>query len=161
VLKAKLPEIHPVDLADILEKLDHGERIALFSQLNTEHASDTLEEVEPRVQRDLVSSLTRARAAELVNDMTPAQAADLLAALPGADADAILALIDQDEAQKVKRVLEHQDDKIADFATENFICFPPETEIRRVFLRSSALSPKMRMSSCTSMWLEAIRSYSG
>ena len=133
VLKARLPEIHPVDLADILEELDHGERIALFSQLDTEHASDTLEEVEPRVQRDLISSLTRARAAELVNDMTPAQAADLLAALPGADADAILALIDPDEAQKVKRVLEHHDDKIVDFATEHFICFPPETEIRRVF----------------------------
>jgi len=133
VLKAKLPEIHPVDLADILEELDHGERIALFSQLDTEQASDTLEEVEPRIQRDLVSSLTKARAAELVNDMTPAQAADLLAALPGAEADAILELIDQDEAQKVKKVLEHHDDKIGDFATEHFISFPPETEIRRVF----------------------------
>jgi len=132
VLKAKLPEIHPVDLADILEELDHGERIALFSQLDTEQASDTLEEVEPRVQRDLVSSLTKARAAELVNDMTPAQAADLLAALPAADADAILALIDQNEAQKVKKVLKHHDDKIVDFATEHFIVFPPETEIRRV-----------------------------
>jgi len=133
VLKAKLPEIHPVDLADILEELDHGERIALFSQLDTEHASDTLEEVEPRVQRDLISSLSRTRAAELVNDMTPAQAADLLAALPGADADAILALIDQEEAQKVKRMLEHHDDKIVDLATEHFLCFPPETEIRWVF----------------------------
>jgi CBS domain-containing protein/sporulation protein YlmC with PRC-barrel domain len=133
VLKAKLPEIHPVDLADILEELDHGERIALFSQLDTEHASDTLEEVEPRVQRDLVSSLTKARAAELVNDMTPAQAADLLAALPGSDADAILALIDQDEARKVKNLLEHHDDKILDFATDRFIAFPPDAEIRRVF----------------------------
>lgn len=132
VLKAKLPEIHPVDLADILEELDHDERIALFSQLETEHASDTLEEVEPRVQRDLVSSLTTARAAELVNDMTPAQAADLLAVLPAADVDAILALIEPDEARKVRHLLEHHDDKIADFATTHFVSYPPDTEIRRV-----------------------------
>ena len=140
VLKAKLPEIHPVDLADILEELDHGERVALFSQLDTEHASDTLEEVEPRVQRDLVSSLTKARAAELVNDMTPAQAADLLAALPGADADAILALIDQDEAQKVRKVLEHHEDKIADFATEHFITFPPDADIRQLLAQFRSLA---------------------
>jgi magnesium transporter len=132
VLKARLPEIHPVDLADILEELDHDERIALFSQLDTEQASDTLEEVEPRVQRDLVSSLTKARAAELINDMTPAQATDLMAVLPAADVDEILALIDPDEAEKVRRLLEHHDDKIADFATEHFISLPPETEIRRV-----------------------------
>jgi magnesium transporter len=130
VLKAKLPEIHPVDLADILEELDHDERVALFSQLETEHASDTLEEVEPRVQRDLMSSLPKARAAELVNDMTPAQAADLLSALPASDVDTILALIDQDDARKIGHLLEHHDDKIIDLATEHFISFAANTEIR-------------------------------
>ena len=133
VLKNKLPEIHPVDLADILEELDHDERIALFSQLDTEHASDTLEEVEPRVQRDLVSSLTKMRAAELINDMTPAQAADFMAVLPAAEADAILKLIEPDEARKVRNLLEHHKDTVADLATKHFISFPPETEIRQVF----------------------------
>jgi magnesium transporter len=133
VLKDKLPEIHPVDLADILEELDHDERIALFSQLDTEHAADTLEEVEPRVQRDLVSSLTKTRAAELINDMTPAQAADFMAVLPAAEADAILELIEPDEARKIRNLLEHHNDTIADLATKHFISFPPETEIRQVF----------------------------
>jgi len=132
VLKEKLPEIHPVDLADILEELDHDERIALFSQLDTEHASDTLEEVEPRVQRDLVSSLTKARAAELINDMTPAQAADFIAVLPASEADAILGLIEPDEASKVRNLLEHHEDKISDLATKHFISFAPDVEIRKV-----------------------------
>ena len=140
VLKAKLTEIHPVDLADILEELDHDERIALFSQLDTEHASDTLEELEPRVQRDLVSSITKARAAELINDMTPAQAADILAALPASDVDVILALIDTDEARKIVHLLEHHDDKIANFATEHFIAFPPDAEIRHVLDQYRALA---------------------
>ena len=140
VLKAKLTEIHPVDLADILEELDHDERIALFSQLDTEHASDTLEELEPRVQRDLVSSITKARAAELINDMTPAQAADTLAALPASDVDVILALIDTDEARKIVHLLEHHDDKIANFATEHFIAFPPDAEIRHVLDQYRALA---------------------
>ena len=73
VLKAKLPEIHPVDLADILEELNHDKRLAIFSEFETEHASDTLEEVEPRVQRELIAALTKDRAAELIKDMAPAQ----------------------------------------------------------------------------------------
>jgi magnesium transporter len=140
VLKDKLPEIHPVDLADILEELDHDERIALFSQLDTEHASDTLEEVEPRVQRDLVSSLTKMRAAELINDMTPAQAADFMAVLPAAEADSILELIEPDEARKIKNLLEHHEDTIANFATKHFISFPADTEIRQVFSQYRSLA---------------------
>src|SRR6266404_5130843 len=50
VPKAGLSEIHPVDLADILEELEGGQRVALFNALDAEQASDTLEEVEPRVQ---------------------------------------------------------------------------------------------------------------
>ena len=70
LLKEKLPQIHTVDLADILEELDHDHRIAIFNELETEQASETLKEVEPRVQRKLVSSLTVERVAELVDEMT-------------------------------------------------------------------------------------------
>ena len=55
ILKETLPEIHPVDLADILEELSEEQRLAIFNELETEHASDTLEEMEPRVQRSLIS----------------------------------------------------------------------------------------------------------
>jgi len=132
VLKAKLPEIHPVDLADILEELDHNERMAVFSQLETEQASDTLEEIEPRVQRALISALPVERAAELIDEMTPAQAADTLAALPERDVDGILALTDPDDREKIRRLIRHHDDKITDFATALFVAFPPEATIARV-----------------------------
>ena len=75
VLKEKLPDIHPVDLADILEELNEEQRTAIFNELDTEQASDTLEEIEPRVQRSLISSMDKERVAELIDEMTPAQAA--------------------------------------------------------------------------------------
>jgi magnesium transporter len=132
VLKAKLSDIHPVDLADILEELDQPKRVAIFSELEIEHASDTLEEVEPRVQRELIAALTKERAAELIKDMTPAQAADVLAALPATDVDAILELMEAEDVGKIRRILEHHEDKIADFATTHFIAFPGQTSINEV-----------------------------
>ena len=135
VLKDKLPEIHPVDLADILEELNEEQRLAIFNELETEHASDTLEEIEPRVQRELISSLKKERAAELINDMTPAQAADILAVLPASDADDILKLIDQENAQKIQYMMDKHEENIINFSTSRFIKLPPRTQVSQVLLQ--------------------------
>jgi magnesium transporter len=135
VLKEKLPEIHPVDLADILEELSEEQRLAIFNELETEHASDTLEEIEPRVQRELISSIKKERAAELINDMTPAQAADILAILPAEEADEILKLIDKENVQKIQYMLDKHEEKIINFSTSHFIKLPPHTQVSQVLLQ--------------------------
>jgi len=135
LLKAKLPQIHPVDMADILEELDHDSRVAIFNQLGTDHASETLMEVEPRVQRKLVSSLSVERVAELVDEMTPAQAADVLAVLPSSDSDAILDKVDPTEAIKIHALIDRHDLRIADYATTDCITFPPETTLADIVRR--------------------------
>jgi len=125
VLKEKLPEIHPVDLADIIEELDHEQSLAIFEELDTEHASDTLEEIEPRVQRTLISSMDKERVADLIDEMTPAQAADVLSVLPGQEADEIMKLMEHEDAEKINLLLEQQDATIANLITKNFIRFVP------------------------------------
>jgi CBS domain-containing protein len=126
ILKEALPDIHPVDLADILEELSEEQRLAIFNELETGHASDTLEEIEPRVQRSLISSLDKERVADLIDEMTPAQAADVLAVLPTQEADEIMKLMEHDEAEKIESLLEQQDETIANLTTKNFIRFVPD-----------------------------------
>lgn len=125
VLKENVRDIHPVDLADILEELDGDQRLAVFNQLEHEQASDTLEEVEPRVQRELISAMQRERAAQLINEMSPAQAADILAVLPKAEADDLLKLIDQNDAPKVRRIIDQHDENILLYASQDVIRQPP------------------------------------
>jgi len=126
VLKEKLADMPPVDLADILEELDHDQRVAIFDELDPEHASDTLEEIDPSVQRALVSSLKKEKVAHLINEMTPGQAADILSVLSFAEVKAILKLMDPKHAGKVKAILERQDEKAANYATLDILKFPPE-----------------------------------
>ena len=126
VLKEKLADMPPVDLADILEELDHDQRVTLFDQLDPEHASDTLEEIDPNVQRALVSSLKKEKVAQLINDMTPGQAADILSALPLSEAHAILKLLDKEQAEKVSSIVEKQDEKVLNYATMDILKFPQD-----------------------------------
>ena len=124
ILKEKLAEMQPADVADILEELDNYQRVIVFNQLETEHASDTLEEIDPNVQRDLVSSLQKDRVAELINQMTSGQAADLLSALPHDETETLMSKINKDLAVKVRSILEKVEEKAINYATARFIRVP-------------------------------------
>jgi len=143
VLKENIHDIHPVDLADIMEELDSGQRLALFNELEPELASDTLEEIEPRVQRELISAMKKERAAQLINDMSPAQAADILAILPTAEADEILKLIDGENAPQIQQIVEHHDENILLYATQQFIKMPETSHATNVLVNFRELARDM------------------
>ena len=132
VLKEKISEMHPVDIADILEELEPAQRVTIFEGLDTEQASDTLEEIEPNVQRDLVISIKKEKAAQLINEMTPAQAADVLAVLPSYEREEIEKLLDEETFAKVTSIIEKQEESIINLATESFLKFSPEENVGEV-----------------------------
>jgi len=132
ILKETLAEIHPVDLADILEELDHDQRVMVFSSLDNEQASDTLEEIEPQVQRDIISSLSKEKVVQLINDMTPGQAADILSVLPSSEAQVILEALNKETAKKIQSILGKQEEKVIHYATQKILKFSPETTVEYV-----------------------------
>ena len=143
ILKERLAEIHPVDLADILEELDSSQRATIMEGLETEQASDTLEEIEPAVQRDIVRSLKKDRVAELIREMTPGQAADILSVLPAEDKKAILNLLEPSQVTKIEEILEKQDTNIISFATTRFFKFPPDITVEQAQLKCREMAKQI------------------
>jgi CBS domain-containing protein len=135
VSREKISDIHPADLADILEELSGEERMAVFNTLDTETAADTLEEAEPRVQRELVASLRRDRLAELFHTMTPAQIADILEILPRVDAEALKKSLSAEEVEKVSELLDAHDVKLPSLATERFLALPESALVRQALTK--------------------------
>jgi magnesium transporter len=131
VLKEKLADMHPVDLADILEEMDPDQRVELFEKLDPEHASDTLEEIDPNTQRDLVESLKIEKVAQLIDEMTTGQAADVLSVLSASEADSILELLNPENAHKIRAIMQHHEENILDFATQEYIAFAPEMTVEQ------------------------------
>jgi magnesium transporter len=127
ILKEKLAEIHPVDLADILEELPSEQRTMLFNELDTQKASATLEEIDPSVQRDLIASLKKEKVVQLINQMTPGQAADILAVLPYADAKPLLRSLKEENARKIEAIIEKHEENILNYTTQKILKFSPDT----------------------------------
>jgi len=77
-----LHDLHPSELADILEDLDRESQTRIFKALDLETAADTLQEVEPWLQRSLLEGAPAEKASDLLEEMEPDEATDLLSELP-------------------------------------------------------------------------------
>jgi magnesium transporter len=117
----RLADMHPSDLADILEDLPAAEREAVFTSLDEEVAAEALEEVEPRLQKSLLEKLDEERIADIVEEMDPGAAADLLAELPEEQSDAILEEMEPAERQEVEELLEFDEHSAAGSMTTDFV----------------------------------------
>jgi flagellar motility protein MotE (MotC chaperone)/sporulation protein YlmC with PRC-barrel domain/CBS domain-containing protein len=125
----RLAEMHPSDLADILEDLAPAEREAVFTSLDEEVAAETLEEVEPKLQKSLLEKLDEERIADIVEEMDPGAAADLLAELPEEQSDAILEEMEPEERHEVQELLEFDEDSAAGCMTTDFISLPMDATV--------------------------------
>jgi flagellar motility protein MotE (MotC chaperone)/sporulation protein YlmC with PRC-barrel domain len=117
----RLAEMHPSDLAEILEDLAPAEREAVFTSLDEDVAADALEEVDPKLQKSLLEKLDEERIADIVEEMDPGAAADLLAELPEEQSDAILEEMEPEERQEVAELLEFDEKSAAGAMTTDFV----------------------------------------
>ena len=117
----RLAEMHPSDLAEILEDLAPAEREAVFTSLDEEVAAEALEEVEPRLQKALLEKLDEEKIADIVEEMDPGAAADLLAELSEEQSDAILEEMEPEERQEVSELLEFDEKSAAGCMTTDFV----------------------------------------
>lgn len=124
--QSRLANMHPSDIADILEELAPAERHALFNSLDEEVAAEALEEVDPKMQMALIEDLDSETVAGIVEEMDPGAAADFLSELPEERSDAILEEMDPKERQEVEDLLEYAPASAAGLMTNEFVSLPFE-----------------------------------
>lgn len=125
----RLADMHPSELADILEDLAPAEREAVFTSLDEEVAADALEEVEPKLQKALLEKLDEEKIADIVEEMDPGAAADLLGELPEDQSDAILEEMEPEERQEVEELLEFDENSAAGCMTTDFVYLGMESTV--------------------------------
>lgn len=119
----QLSEMHPADLADIIEELDDRHRSLLFKSLDVETAAEALSEVDPKMQATLIESLSEEAAADIIEEMPPDKAADLLGDLSEEKASTILEKMEQEEKEDVEELLEHKEDTAGGLMTTEFLVY--------------------------------------
>lgn len=101
----KLEDLHPADLAELMEYLSAAERQGIIASLDEETAAEVLAELDERLTTQIVEKLEPGKAADILEEMAPDAAADLLADLPKATSEELLDEMPGREADEVRELM--------------------------------------------------------
>ncbi len=116
-----LAQLHPAELAEVLEDLDMHKRQALFGSLTPEVAADALEQMDTETQVDLIEGMGEEHATRVVEEMATDDAADLLSELEDEKAENILDGMESERSEEVRELLTHEEDTAGGIMTTDFI----------------------------------------
>jgi sporulation protein YlmC with PRC-barrel domain len=102
----KLEDLHPADLADIVEELSASERQSIIASLDEETAAAVLAELDARLTTQIVEDLDPEKAADILEEMAPDAAADLLADLSKETSEELLHEMPGQEAKEVRELMQ-------------------------------------------------------
>ncbi|MBI5167327.1 MAG: CBS domain-containing protein [candidate division NC10 bacterium] len=120
----KVAQLHPADIADIVEELNPSERAVVLESLDEETATEALTETEPEVQASVIQMMESEEAADILERMEPDEAADILHDLPEAKAQELLETMEREEAEEVEELLEHEEDTAGGLMTTEYVAMP-------------------------------------
>ncbi|HEY7337881.1 MAG TPA: CBS domain-containing protein [Bryobacteraceae bacterium] len=116
-----LEDMHPADLADIVEVLSPEDREAIFENIDSEVAAEALSEVDPDIQASILESLETEKAADIVEEMSPDEAADVLGGLEEETSHDILEEMEHEPKAEVSELLEFEKDTAGGMMNTEYI----------------------------------------
>jgi Mg/Co/Ni transporter MgtE len=129
----KLEDLHPADLAEIMESLSAAERQGIIASLDEEMAGKVLAELDERLTTQIVEKLDPEKAADILEEMAPDAAADLLAELPRETSEELLEEMPGREAKDVRELLAFDRSTAGGMMNTDFV-FIGETSTREEVL---------------------------
>jgi CBS domain-containing protein len=138
---AKLGQLHPSDLASIIDQLTPRDRAGVLASLDDEAVADAMEEMEPDTQVDVLEDLAPERAADILEEMSPDDAADLVADLDQDTRDVILSHMERDEVAEVQELLGYPEDSAGGIMTTEFIALDERLTATQAIERLRELEP--------------------
>lgn len=129
VTHKRLDELHPADVADILEQLDPKQRAEVFKHIDDTRSAEIIAELEDEFQAETLDDMDDREVSGLLGQMDPDDAADIIRDLPYEKAETLLRLMGVEDAAEIRRLLGYRDDTAGGMMTTQFVALSEEDTV--------------------------------
>ena len=120
-----LDELHPADIADIIEQLDPRLRGQVFAQLDTAQAAEAIGEFDDdELAAEVLEGMSDRDASSMLALMDPDDAAALIEELDYEKAEKLLRLMGVKEEKAIRNLLGYEEDTAGRIMTSEFVALP-------------------------------------
>jgi magnesium transporter len=139
-IAAETSELHPADLAEVVEHVPRDRMRELLLALPQERAADVLEYLDEELRTEIIEALTAEEAAALVTRMTPDDRADTLEELDEDVAEEILSEIPAEQRAETEQLLSFEPDTAGGIMTTEFVSVAATTSVEQALEMVRALA---------------------
>ncbi|MET0616905.1 MAG: magnesium transporter [Luteibacter sp.] len=111
-LQSRLDELHPADLADVLESLPLEDRLAVWQRVRSDRDGEILLEVSDSVRESLIADMDDREILAAVEELDADDIADLVDDLPTEVLPELMASLDAQERERVQAAMSYKDDQV-------------------------------------------------
>jgi CBS domain-containing protein len=126
---ARLRDFHPAEVAAIVRALPDAQRRQLADAMDDQRLADVLEELPEEEQVRIVEGLDRDRLVGVFDEMEFDDLADLLGEMTSAQQEAMLGMMDEDDADTVRRLLAYEEGTAGGLMTPEVVIFGPTNTV--------------------------------
>ena len=120
-----LDELHPADIADIIERLDPRLRGQVVAQLDTAQAAEAIGEFDDdELAAEVLEGMSDREASSMLALMDPDDAAALIEELDYEKAEKLLRLMGVQEERAIRTLLGYEEDTAGRIMTSEFVALP-------------------------------------
>ncbi len=140
-VRISFADLHPADIADIIDHSpkDHHEK--LFSLLSDELKPDVLAELEIDAEIDVLASLSLEELSDIVEDMAPDDAADVIADLPKERSSKVLDMMETEDSEDVRELLKYDEESAGGIMTTDVVAMHKTQTVDEALHAIASLEP--------------------
>ena len=122
-----LDDMHPADIADIIERLDPRLRGQVFAQLDDEQRAGAMAEFDDdAMAAELMGGMNEREASRMLSEMDPDDAAELVSELDYDKAEKLLRLMGVQVQRAIRQLLGYREDTAGRIMTSEFAALPED-----------------------------------
>ena len=137
--------LHPVEVAQLLEKSPPKERRILWKLIHPENDAGVLQHLNDDVQADILSQMNQSEMLALADSLDTDDLADMLQQLPDTVMHELLKLMDRQNRERVEQVLSYPEDTAGGLMNTDTVTIRPDITVETVlrYIRRHDEIPEM------------------